>query len=49
VTRPAAPVTTFLLGVALGRSAGATDLSTLAARVDALLAGPGSAPPTGPS
>ena len=55
VTRPAAPVTTFLLGVALGRSAGATDLPALAARVDALLAGPGpglgprpgSAPPVG--
>jgi hypothetical protein len=47
VTRPAAPVTTFLLGVALGRSAGATDLPALAARVDALLAGPGATPPVG--
>lgn len=37
VARPAAPITTFLLGVALGRAGAGADLRQLAARVDALL------------
>jgi len=39
VARPAAPVTAFLLGLALGRSGGTaeTDLPRLADRVEALL------------
>lgn len=37
VARPAAPITTFLLGVALGRAGAGADLGRLAGQVEALL------------
>jgi Domain of unknown function (DUF6457) len=39
VARPAAPLTAFLLGVAVGRSAGPEALARLAGRLEALAAG----------